>query len=164
MYKYEDIYFKKMQTMGQNKIKYYYYVFVRFFRLFIMTLFICVFTGYEIIAPIILIAANVIEILYVVFMKIFYNSNLGTLFKVLENILFISIEVALLFVYGLSQTSTETDFINLGNALNVMYVIMIFLGLLRFAYYLYLKFRQYFYNLKVGAENGETINAPIPTT
>lgn len=67
-----------------------------------MTLFICVFTGYEIIAPIILIAANIIEILYVVFMKIFYNNNLGTLFKVLENVLFIAIEVALLFVYGLS--------------------------------------------------------------
>jgi hypothetical protein len=60
MYKYEDIYFLKMETISENKIKYYYYVFVRFTRYLIMTLFICVFTQHEIIAPVILICINVI--------------------------------------------------------------------------------------------------------
>lgn len=59
--------------------------------------------------------------------------------------------MALLFVYGLSDTSRETEFINLGHAINVLYVITIVVGFMRFAYYVYLKAKDYWYNLKVGA-------------
>lgn len=44
MYKYEDIYFKKMESISEGKLKYFNYVFIRFARYFIIALFICVFT------------------------------------------------------------------------------------------------------------------------
>lgn len=60
MYKYEDIYFKKMETISEDKFKYYNYIFIRFLRYLVIVLFINVFTDHEIIAPVILICANVI--------------------------------------------------------------------------------------------------------
>ena len=75
---------------------------------------------------------------------------IGTLFKVLENLLFIGVEIALLFVYGLSDSAQDSDFLNLGYALNVLYVIMIIVGLLRIAYLLFEKFKHCGYNMKRG--------------
>lgn len=100
-------------------------------------------------------------------MRIYYNSVLGTVFKVAENLLFIGVEVALLFVYGLSDTAGENDFLNIGNALNVMYVIMIILGLLRVAYLIYQKIKHFGFNMKIGADDGEIVNVgptPLPNT
>lgn len=56
---------------------------------------------------------------------------------------------------------------NLGHALNVLYVIMIILGLLRVAYLLYQKIRHFVFNMKLGADNGEVVNVgptPLPNT
>lgn len=108
-----------------------------------MALFICVFTEHEIIAPVILICVNIIEIAYVVGMRIYYNSILGTIFKVAENLLFIGVEVALLFAYGLSDTAKEQDYLNLGYAIDVLYVIMVIMGVLRVAYLVYEKVRNF---------------------
>jgi hypothetical protein len=50
----------KIETISENKIKYYIYVFLRFFRYLVMALFINAFTDYYIVAPIILIFINLI--------------------------------------------------------------------------------------------------------
>lgn len=100
-------------------------------------------------------------------LKIYYNSILGTVFKVLENLLFIGVEIALLFVYGLSDSAKDGDFLNLGYALNVLYVIMIILGLLRIGYLLFQKLKNCRYKMKMGAGEGETVKVgpmPLPNT
>jgi hypothetical protein len=165
MYKYEDIYFLKMESISENKFKYYSYVLLRFLRYFVIVLFINAFTDHQIVAPVILIFANIIEIIYVVSLRIFYSSVLGAVLKVTENLLFIAIEVSLLFVYGLSNNARDSDFLNLGYALNVLYVIVIMVALLKIGYYGYHKFRNMGYNMKFGIDNGETMEVkatPLP--
>jgi hypothetical protein len=167
MYKYEDIYFMKIETISENKIKYYIYVFLRFFRYLVMALFINAFTDYQIVAPIILIFINLVEIIYVVALRIFCHSVLGALFKVAENLLFIAVEVSLLFVYGFSDNADDPTFLNLGYALNVLYVITIMVGVLRVGYYGYYKFKDMKYSMKYGIDNGEIVEVgptPLPNT
>jgi hypothetical protein len=157
-----------MESISENKIKYYNYVFLRFLRYLIVALFINAFTGHEIVAPIILIFVNVIEIIYVVALRIFYNRVLGAVFKVAENLLFIAIEVSLLFVYGLSDNASDLDFLNLGYALNVLYVITVIVGVLRIGYYAYYKFKDMGYIMKYGNDDGEitekVVVTPLPKT
>jgi hypothetical protein len=100
-------------------------------------------------------------------MRIFYNSFLGVLFKVAENLLFIGVEVALLFANGLAGTAKDRDFLNLGHAINVMYVIMVILGILRVIYLIYEKAQNFKYNTRLGIDNGEIVNVgptPLPNT
>lgn len=73
----------------------------------------------------------------------------------------------MLFVYGLSDNASDSDFLNLGYALNVLYVITIIIGLLRIGYYAYQKFKHMKYNMKFGIDNGEVVKigpTPLPTT
>lgn len=51
-----------------------------------------------------LIFLNIIEIVYITQLRIFVNDIVAMVFKVSENILFIFIEIALLIVYGTSNT------------------------------------------------------------
>jgi hypothetical protein len=100
-------------------------------------------------------------------LRIFYNSVLGAVFKVSENMLFIAIEISLLFVYGFSDNASEDTFLNLGYALDVLYVIAIIVGLLRVGYYGYYKFKDMQYNMKYGIDNGEIVEVgptPLPNT
>ena len=71
--------------------------------------------------------------------------------------MFIGVEVTILFAYALSNNASDPDFLNLGYAIVVLYVIMIIVGLLRFVYLLYTKVKNIEYNKKMGMDNGEIV-------
>ena len=154
LYYYEDIYFKKITTGSEKEFKYYMYIAIRFGRYLIFALFIALFTQYEFIGLIILICANIVEIVYVTSLKIWPRSNLGPALKVMENIMFIAIEIAFLFVYGYSSNLNDKDFLNLGEALNVLYVISIIIGVVRIVYHFVVKFKSYRAKNSYGVEPG----------
>ena len=152
-------------TGGETEFKYYLYIWIRFARYLLITLFIAVFTSYEIISALILIFVNLVEIVYLTQLKIWNRSTLGMILKVFENILFIFVEIALLFVYGFSNTIDDADFINLGSALNVLYVIMIINGIIRVIHHFYLKTKNFREISKYGKEVGRKFtvkSTPLP--
>jgi hypothetical protein len=64
-----------------------------------------------------------------------------------------------LFAYALSDTATDSDFLNLGYAIVVLYVIMIIIGILRVAYLLYRKIKSIPSKKKMGMNDGEVVKA-----
>lgn len=72
-----------------------------------------------------------------------------------------------MFAYALSDTANDSDFLNLGYAINVLYVIMIIIGILRFAYLLYRKLKNIPIKKKMGKDDGEVVKVqpmPLPNT
>ncbi len=62
-----------------------------------------------------------------------------------------------MFAYALNNNAADQDFLNLGYAIVVLYVIMIIVGFMRFVYLLYTKFKNIDYNKKIGMDNGEVV-------
>ena len=71
-----------MLTTSEKHFKYYFYIAIRFLRYLIIALFIAVFPEHEIVGPIILICANLVEIVYVVKLKIWVRHRIAMILKV----------------------------------------------------------------------------------
>lgn len=59
-----------------------------------------------------------------------------------------------LAAYAMVDVSTESEFHNLGSAMNVLYVFMIILGMLRVLYIGYRKFESIKMNARVNIDTG----------
>lgn len=58
-------------------------------------------------------------------------------------------------MYGYSSSIKDEDFLNLGEALNVLYVIMVIIGVARIVHHFILKFKNYKAKNSYGFEAGE---------
>lgn len=143
LYLYNDIFYRKISSIA-DKTSYYLYIAVRFGRCFFYALFIAVFIFQNIITPSILLAATVLEIIYVVKFKTFRDKIYLT-FKIIENVGFVVVEILLLIIYGFSDdTISKEGFISLGYGLGVLYILMIVNGIARFFYLGYRKIGEFF--------------------
>ena len=109
---------------------------------------------------------NVIEAVYILVAKIYVNDLKAVFFKVVENVLLVVLEIELLFVYGLSNSISDDDFLNLGYAMIVIVVLLIINGMIRLVYFGYEKAHSFYYNI-YGEEMGEKKvykNTPLPAT
>jgi NADH:ubiquinone oxidoreductase subunit 3 (subunit A) len=84
---------------------------------------------------------------YVISAGIFVGDYVCTTLKVLENLLFIALEIALLFVYGFSNTMEDINFLDLGYAMIVICVLLVINGAVRFFYYTYCKAYSFYYDV-----------------
>lgn len=69
-------------------------------------------------------------------------------------------------MYGLSNSISDDDFLNLGYAMIVIAVLLIINGMIRLIYYAYEKAYSFYYNI-YGEEMGEKKvykNTPLPAT
>ena len=80
-----------------------------------------------------------IEAVYILVAKIYVNDLKAVFFKVVENVLLVVLEIELLFVYGLSNSISDDDFLNLGYAMIVIVVLLIINGMIRLVYFGYEK-------------------------
>lgn len=101
LYLYNDIFYRKISSLGE-KTSYYMYIAVRFGRYFFYALFIAVFIYRSIIGPVILLAITFLEMIYIIKFKV-YRDKLYLLQKLIENLAFIVLEILLLIVYGFAD-------------------------------------------------------------
>lgn len=117
------------------------YIAVRFGRYFFYALFIAVFVFQNIIGPVILMAITLLEIIYIINFSI-YRDKVYLMFKIIENIGFILVEIILLIIYGFSDdTISKEGFISIGYGLGSLYILMIINGIARLIYLGYKKIR-----------------------
>jgi len=138
-YLYEDIFYLKADSVG-SKPSYYLYIGLRFGRLLIYAIFIALFILQSIIGPVILILANLIEILVIYHLDI-YQYGLYLFFKLLENLLFIVAAILFMVVYGFrnSESMNDGDYSNLGFGIATIFVLLVINGIFRFFYLIYQK-------------------------
>ncbi len=157
LYLYNDIYYRKISSIAE-KTSYYLYIAVRFGRYFFYAVFIAVFIFQNIIGPVILMAATLLEIIYIINFKI-YRDKVYLMFKLIENFGFIVLEILLLIIYGFSDdTISKEGFSAVGYGLDSLYILMIINGVARFIYLAYKKLYEFFKGRYDYGEKGELQN------
>ena len=142
LYLYNDIYYRKISSIA-DETSYYLYIAVRFGRYLFYALFIAVFVYQNIIGPVILMAVSILEIIYIVNFNI-YRDKVYLMFKIIENVGFVIVEILLLIIYGFSDdTITEDGFVSIGYGLSSLFILMIINGIARFIYLGYKKIRDF---------------------
>ena len=142
LYLYNDIYYRKISSIA-DETSYYLYIAVRFGRYFFYALFIAVFVYQNIIGPVILMAVSILEIIYIVNFDI-YRDKVYLMFKIIENVGFVIVEILLLIVYGFSDDTINKDgFVSIGYGISSLFILMIINGIARFIYLGYKKIRDF---------------------
>lgn len=131
---------------------------VRFGRYLFYVIFIAIFVYQNIVGPVILIAVTLLEFIYLINFKIYRDKALFA-FKIVENLMWIIVEILLLIIYAFSDSSLDEEgYQNLGYGISTLYVLMIINGTIRFFYLTYKKI----IDLKNGrydhGEKGEIVN------
>ncbi len=89
-----------------------------------------------------LMVATVIELVYIIALSIF-RDKIYLSFKIIELVLFVLVEVLFLAIFGFSDSLGQEDFLDLGYAVDAVFLIMIVVGFLRVGYLLFKKIKDF---------------------
>lgn len=144
---YEDIFFKRIKN-SQDEYDSFIYIAVRFLRLFFCSLLTGLLIEQEIAAPVIILIATLLELAYVL-AKSIYLDRLLLLFKILEAIGFVVLEVVYVVMWAQSDKWPYRDYMKIGFIADAAIIWIMAVCFLRALYYIYSKLRDFMARNKI---------------
>lgn len=166
-FNYEDSFFKRIKK-SQDEYESFVYIVFKMFRLFVCALAIALLYNQQIAGPVVMLIVTILELLYVLTKEI-YLSWVLRVGKVIENCLFICLEIIYIVMWIQSDRSTTDVYLGIGFLACAIVIAIVVVNIIKAVYFAYAKIddflmRQKKSDRKADRKNGNSKTMATPNT